>query len=144
LKGIVVVDASVAIKWFLPEIYSEEASLVLKSKHELMAPDLIWAEFGSTLWKKIHRKELTVQEADGVLKDFMRLPFQTYSSKSLLSFAWKLAHESGATVYDSLYHALANSRNCSLVTADKKFYDSISKGADSSRIIWIGNLRRFI
>lgn len=140
MKGMLVVDASVAIKWFLPEIHSEEASLVLKSKQELLAPDLIWAEFGSTLWKKVHRKEVTIQEAEGILKDFMRLPLQTYSSKFLLNAAWKFAHESGATVYDSLYLALAKARGCSLVTADKKFYESITKGTNISRIIWIENV----
>lgn len=140
MKGMLVVDASVAIKWFLPEIHSEEAILVLKSKQELMAPDFIWAEFGNTLWKKVNRKEVTVQEASGILKDFMRLPLQTYSSKFLLNSAWKFAHESGATIYDSLYLALAKARGCSLVTADKKFYESINKRAADSKIIWIENV----
>ena len=140
MKRTLVVDASVAIKWFLLEIHSDEARMILESKWELMAPDFIWAEFGSTLRKKVRLKEMTVQEAEGILNDFMRFPLQTYGSKFLLNSAWQLAHESGDTIYDSLYLALANSRGCSLVTADKKFYESISKGIDSSRIIWIENV----
>lgn len=137
MKGSLVVDASVAIKWFLPEIHSEAASLVLRSKLDLLAPDLIWPEVGNILWKKVLRKELRVQEAEGILKDFMRFPLQTYGSKFLLNSAWQLAHESGTTVYDSLYLALANHQGCSLVTADRKFYESVCKRTSGSRMIWV-------
>jgi len=105
----------------------------------LLALDLIWAEFGSTLRKKARLKEVTIQEAEGILKDFMRFPLQTYSSKLLLNSAWQLANDSGTTFYDSLYLALANSRGCSFVTADKKFYESIVETVDS-KIIWIEDL----
>ncbi len=139
MKRAIVVDASVAIKWFLSEIHSDEARLILRSKWEVWAPDLIWVEFASTLRKKIRLKEVNVQEAEGILKDFMRFPLQTYSSKFLLNSAWQLTHVSGATIYDSLYLALANSRRCFLVTADKKFYESIinNKGTTNSKIIWV-------
>ena len=145
MKKTLVVDASVTIKWFLPEIHSDEARLILESKWELWAPDFIWVEFGSTLRKKIRLKEVTVLEAESILKDFMQFPIQTCGAKLLLNAAWQLACESGATIYDSLYLALASSRGCSLVTADRKFYESISKGTDSAKIIWVedvGSLNR--
>lgn len=47
-----VVDASVAIKWFLPEVHSEPASRLLREERYLLVPDLIWAEFGNVLGKK--------------------------------------------------------------------------------------------
>ena len=137
-----VVDASVAIKWFLPEIHSEAASLILKTKSELMAPDLLWVEVGSILWKKVLRKELNVQEAEGILKDFLRFPVQTHGSKFLLNSAWQLANGSGATVYDSLYLALANYHGCPLVTADKKFYESITMKTAGSRVIWVEDIAK--
>ena len=137
-----VVDASVAIKWFLPEIHSEAASLVLKIKCALMAPDLIWVEVGSILWKKVLRKELNVQEAEGILKDFLRFPIQTQGSKFLLNSAWQLANGSGATVYDSLYLALANYHGCPLVTADRKFYESMIKRTVGSSVIWVEDIAK--
>lgn len=144
MKRPLVVDASVAIKWFLSEIHSDEARLILESKWELWAPDYIWAEFGSTLSKKIRLKEVTVQEAESILKDFMRFPIQTHGSKLLLNSAWGLAKISGATIYDSLYLALAISRECFLVTADNKFYQSIksSKEITNSRIVWVEDVGR--
>ena len=140
MKKTIVVDASVAIKWFLPEIHSEKASLILGSKWELLVPDLIWAEFGSALRKKVRQKEVTIHEAEGILRDFMRFPFQVYASKLLLNIAWKLANESGTTFYDSLYLALANNFGCSLITADKKFYESITKEKAASNIIWVEDI----
>ena len=137
-----VVDASVAIKWFLPEIHSEAASLVLETKCELMAPDLIWVEVGSILWKKVIRKEINVQEAEGILKDFLRFPVQTPGSKFLLNSAWQLANGSGATVYDSLYLALARYHGCPLVTADRKFYEVTTKKTAGSSVIWVEDIAK--
>ena len=140
MKKILAVDASVAIKWFLSEIHSKEARSILESKWVLLAPDLIWAEFGSTLRKKVRLKEVTLQEAEGILKDFMRFPLQTYSTKLLLNSAWQLANESGTTLYDSLYLALANNQGCSLVTADKRFYESVRKETAHLNIVWVEDI----
>jgi predicted nucleic acid-binding protein len=55
----VVVDSSVAIKWFIPQDYSLEANKILNSYQRnqlvLFAPDLIYAEIGNIIsfgkWK---------------------------------------------------------------------------------------------
>jgi predicted nucleic acid-binding protein len=44
-----VVDASVALKWFLPEVHSDAAARLLREGYRLHAPDLIRAEFGNVL-----------------------------------------------------------------------------------------------
>jgi predicted nucleic acid-binding protein len=52
-----VVDSGVVIKWFLPEPYSTEARRVLDDYRtgtvHFLAPDLIHAELGNILWKKL-------------------------------------------------------------------------------------------
>ncbi|MCP5012242.1 MAG: type II toxin-antitoxin system VapC family toxin [Aestuariibacter sp.] len=58
-----VVDASVAMKWFVPEELSQEALTYLKDEHELLTPDLLWPEFANIAWKKVRR----VEEARHVL-----------------------------------------------------------------------------
>jgi predicted nucleic acid-binding protein len=47
-----VVDASVAAKWLVPEALSDAAVGLLNPDNELVVPDLFWAEVGNTLWKK--------------------------------------------------------------------------------------------
>ena len=44
-----VIDASVAVKWFVPETYSQAALHFLDVDHELIAPDLLIPELGNTL-----------------------------------------------------------------------------------------------
>ena len=145
MKRTLVVDANVAIKWFLPEIHSDEARLILESKWDLWAPEYIWAEFGNTLRKKIRLEEVSIEEAEGILKDFLRFPVQTHGSKQLLNSAWSLAKDSGATIYDCLYLALAKARESSLVTADNKFYQAIKRCRETanSKIVWIEDVRNF-
>ena len=57
-----VVDASVAIKWFVEEEHAVAARRVLADGYTLSAPDLVWLACGNILWKKIQHGELTAQE----------------------------------------------------------------------------------
>ena len=52
-----VVDASVVVKWFVPEVHSDAARRLLTLSHEYFAPDLLFAETANTIWKKIRRGE---------------------------------------------------------------------------------------
>ena len=134
-----VVDASVAVKWFLPEIHSQAAERILKSRRKLLAPDLIWAEVGNALWKKVRRDEILPEEANGILRDFLRFPVQTYESKILLPTAWDLAIQSDTSVYDALYLSLAIGQNCPLVTADRKFYETFKKSSELW-LVWVEDI----
>ena len=42
--SVLVVDASVVVKWFVPEIHSDAARRLLVLPHEYIAPDLLFAE----------------------------------------------------------------------------------------------------
>ena len=52
------VDASVVVKWFVPEELSDEARMLLDYPHDFQAPDILLAEFGNTIWKKFRRGEV--------------------------------------------------------------------------------------
>lgn len=135
-----VIDASVAVKWFLPEVHAEAARRLLSAKRRLLAPDLIWAEVGNVLWKKLRRAEITRDMAQGILRDFRRFPLQTSAARSLLEPAWDLADRFHISVYDSLYLALAVSRSCALVTADLQLYNSLKGRPVASSITWVEHL----
>ena len=136
----IVVDASIAVKWFILEVHSEDAARLLRSKQDFLAPDLIWAEVGNVLWKKVLRKEISFEQARGILKDFLRFPVQTFGSHALLDAAWGLAAQYGITVYDSLYLAVAISQNCSAVTADRKFYGSLHTKPVGQKFLWVEDI----
>lgn len=133
----VVVDASVAVKWFLPEPYARAARRVLAGRRTLLAPDLIWAEVSNVLWKRLQRAEITREVAERILRDFRRFPLRTDAAKRLLEPAWALAAQWGVSVYDGLYLALAISRRCRLVTADRSLIEATKKASFASSIIWV-------
>lgn len=133
----VVVDASIAAKWFIPEVHSDSAARLLDSELVLLAPDLIGAEFGNILWKKLRRAEITKEEAAAILNAFGALPLEIHPSAALLTAAFHIAVSLDRTVYDSLYLALAAAENCVLVTADAKFHDAVRRSVLADHIEWI-------
>ena len=136
-----VVDASVAVKWLFPEVDEEAAKRVLKSAREILAPDLIWAEVGNAALKKISRKEVSVDEAAVVMREFQNYPLQITESKTLVDTALVVAHDIGLSLYDALYLSLSYDRDCSLVTADRKLYDRVRQAYPQTETIWLENFK---
>ncbi len=132
-----VVDASVAVKWFLREVHAEAAMRILDPNHELIAPDRIWAEFGNVLWKRRRRGEITLTTARAILLDFKRYPIATMPVAPLVEAALEIADGIRQSVYDSLYPALAEHRECRLVTADRRFRDAVMDSALAARMLWV-------
>ena len=140
MTRVVVVDASVVVKWFLPEVHAEAARRLLRGRRTLVAPELIWAEIGNTLWKKYIRKELTADAAYAILQDMQRFPLQTIAINVLLDMAWNLAVRFQISVYDALYLALAMSRHCTLVTADHQLFTVLKRSPLATALLWVEDI----
>jgi predicted nucleic acid-binding protein len=107
--SVYVVDASVAIKWYVPEVHSEIAACLLDGTHELIAPDLLLPEFGNIVWKKVQRGQISVETSRRIIQEFKAVTLQTYPSEPLLENAVDMAIALGRTVYDCFYNALSTS-----------------------------------
>ena len=118
--SVFVVDASVVVKWFVPEIHSDAARRLLAMAHEYVAPDLLFSETANTIWKKIRRKELTAEEGHKLVVDIGKIAVETVSCRALAEDAHLLANATGRTVYDSMYVALAIRLNTRAITADDR------------------------
>lgn len=136
----VVVDASVAVKWFVPEELAADARVLLASEYELLAPDLLWAELGNALWKKHGRRELDQRTASRILRDFSRVPIEFHPAERWTEAALELAIQHGVTVYDGLYLALAAGNGCRFVTADRRLHDACREGTFRSFVAWVGEI----
>lgn len=135
-----VVDASVAIKWFVPEIHTGAALRLLRDGSVLLAPDLLLPEFGNILCKKVRRGEMAEKTARAALQAFSLVPLSVHPSASLLEGAFDIAQTTGTTVYDSLYVALAAVEGCPLVTADRKLFDAHQGGPFEESLFWVEDL----
>ncbi len=97
--SVFVVDASVVVKWFVPEIHSDAARRLLVLPHEYIAPDLLFAETANTIWKKIRRQELTTEEGQQLVADIRQIAVETVPCRALAEDAHALANATGRTVY---------------------------------------------
>ena len=137
MKTAYVVDAGVAVKWFVPEIHSEHALRLLRKRFDLQAPELIQAEFGNILWKKCRAGEFDGTTAGKILDTFNRSPLGVHPHRAILSLAWGIAMKHRQTFYDSLYLALAMTEKARMVTADRKFYNALAGTPAERHLFWI-------
>ena len=134
-----VLDASVIIKWFIPETYWEQASrLQHYSESSLHTPDFSQLECTSILSKKVRRKELKISESNQIQELLLQMPVQMHSWQDLLLEAGQVAHETYRSVYDCLYLVLAKQIKGKMVTADKKLYLALENLKDwDDYLLWI-------
>jgi predicted nucleic acid-binding protein len=128
---LVVVDASVVLKWFLPEPWSDEARKLLDEPVGLVAPDLLYAEVGNGVWKRVRMRELSGPLARRMVADIATMAVRPVASRILLKDAIGVAVGAGITVYDAMYLALAVRLRTYVVTADERLTHAV---ADSPRL----------
>lgn len=120
-----VVDASVAAKWFLKdradEIHAEKALAILialrSGQVSLHQPPHFLAEVAAVLAR------LKPQEAQADLDDLLEIEFHFQDMPSLYQCACHLAIQLNHHLFDTLYHAVAlNLPETTLITADETYY----------------------
>src|SRR5271165_6229823 len=136
----VVVDASIGLKWYVPEVYSGEAAGLLCEAFELHVPSHFSVELASALWKKVVlRGELTENQARDVRGALDEVPVVSHPTAGLIDEAFEIALVTRRTVYDCLYIALGERLGCVVVTADRKLYNATRGGPYAPRVHWVGD-----
>lgn len=136
-----VIDANVAIKWVLPEIYSDQAlSLLDDDQNELLVPDFFFSEITNILWKQTQRGELSLNSAEEKLSEIKQVDFAVFESFDLVSQALAIAVEVQQAVYDCVYLALAINHDCQMVTADERFINAVSQYSSIDFVTWLGTV----
>jgi predicted nucleic acid-binding protein len=115
-----VIDASVALKWFLAEDGSAQASSLLAVSDSLIAPDLILAEAINACWKAVRAGVMLPKQQEIVAR---RLPVAFDELVSMATLILRASALSGLLdhpAYDCFYLALAEQRDAPVVTADRR------------------------
>jgi predicted nucleic acid-binding protein len=137
----VVVDASIVVKWFVPESHSVEARRFLTNQFRRHIPVLCFAEVGQTIWKKVYQRgEIPAEDGRQIVSALMASALEVHPVTSLLEPAFDIALATGRTVYDSIYLALATALNCKLVTADNKYFNALQSGPFARDVLWVADV----
>jgi len=134
-----VVDASVGIKLFADEPFSEQAQklfngLTADSPADLHVPDLFYIECANILWKYTWRFGRLLEDSLADLNALGRLDLRVTSTADLMEDALSLAAQTGLTAYDACYAALARRLDIPLVTVDETLHRAIPWS------FWLGDL----
>jgi predicted nucleic acid-binding protein len=132
-----VLDASVGIKLFVEEEFSEKvqklfAKLAEDPQTEIHVPDLFYIECANILLKYTRRYKRSQADSFADLKDLNQLALIVTSTSELIEDALELASEKDLTAYDACYAVLAQKLKLPLVTADAPLANAIDWA------IWIG------
>ncbi len=139
--SVFIVDASVVAKWFIEEEHSEAALSILKEKNRLHAPDFLLLEMDSIICKWTRRGVVTREEALELRDALRRYPIQHHSFTSFLDSAFAIANQTGQSIYDCLYVALAALVKGRMVTADRRLYDGLKNGKFRKHVVWVEDVK---
>jgi predicted nucleic acid-binding protein len=129
-----VVDASVALKWFVSEPGSDAAVRVLDSGEPLIAPDLVLAEVCNAAWKSLRRRQLDDAQFDEVATDMPEAFQRLVTLDRLVRPAAALARTLDHPIYDCFYLALAEAEDVPMVTADRRLVTALGGTALAGRV----------
>jgi len=142
MSKIVVIDASLAAMWSVPEDYSDQAlSLANQWAEEntrLIAPCLMLTEVTNAFYKRVVRREMDLATGIEALHIVLEFGIEIREEPGLHSRSMELSHQlKRPTTYDCHYLALAEMHNCELWTGDERFYNSVKE--TMHQVKWIGN-----
>lgn len=139
------IDASVALKWVLPEVGADAAMTLRAELVEAGAPvhvpDLFWLETASALWRLAHGPEalLSGEEAQELFGVLRLAPLHSEPARPVAERALEIALATGATTSDAAYVALAELRDARLWTADAALVEKLAGTALEGRATLVGS-----
>jgi predicted nucleic acid-binding protein len=118
-----VVDASVAVKWVLSETDSDRALALRARGIPFAAPSLLVEEVANVACQRARRGEITRNQAVDAARVVIGLVPDIVPVRDLYEDAIRLAIDLDHPVYDCFYIALALRNQAPLATADRKLIE---------------------
>ena len=125
----IVLDASVAVAWFLPEVFSLEArqwrSKMMKKEVEFYVPNLHFYEFGNVLRKYVLFRDVSHEIAQEIFSLHLESPLKIISPNKSKLLEISLKYNS--TIYDAVYISVALELQAPLLTAERATREWVAK-----------------
>lgn len=133
----IVIDACVATKWFLPEPFSDAAEMILAENDIRIAPEHILVEVGNTLLRAYRAEAITLDHAREALSALAQI-VQLQATHEIAAAALDIAVRIGCTHYDALYLAAAERWTATFVTADARLVRQLRPAGWTGQVRLIG------
>ncbi len=118
----IVLDVSIAAKWFLPDERSRRTDAILErvASEGAHVPELFRWEIESVLLGAERSDRIDASDVDAAMESLRDLPIavEAPGERVFAGNELQLARHYGLTPYDAAYLSLAASRNIPLATAD--------------------------
>jgi len=137
VRQILVPDAGVGVKWFVPEPEADNAARLLDARFELHTPSYFFTEAASVLQRKVALdRTLSEAEALDVFRLLQTVPMTVHATEGLLEDAFRHGVGYRRPVYDSLYLVLAVVLGGRVVTADRRL-SGVHGGPLGHVVLWV-------
>ena len=137
-----VVDASVAVKWLVPEDDSDIARDLAAGGDDLHAPRLMASEIANAVWRKARLGEIERGEASTMMASVPGMPVRWNADETVCTDAIRLALALDRPVYDCVYLALAHRIGAAVVTADRRFANAVAPTEHGDAIMTLAEYGR--
>jgi predicted nucleic acid-binding protein len=131
-----IVDASVALKWFVAETDSLVADELSASNHRLFAPRLILTEVANALGRKAMSGLMSATEACVYIRSLSQYFDGLLAVDAFIEPALENACAIRHPIYDLIYLEAARSLGAKLVSADRRFTTKIA-GTELARHVML-------
>ena len=125
---ILILDASVAVKWYVEEELREQALALRHNYYEgrllLISQPLLLYEVANVLR---YHPALSSEDVMTAINSLLSMQFDLISlGKSEVEASVRIAFDENLSMYDATYLALADITGTQIVTADESFYKKLS------------------
>ncbi|RCJ42270.1 twitching motility protein PilT [Nostoc minutum NIES-26] len=126
-----VVDASVAIKQFIPDDpltpkVNQLFAHLGNPQTAILVPDLFYIECGNIIWKYVRVRLYAIADVPADLATLKSFPLRVVSTADLMADAVSIALTYGISAYDASYLALSQQVGATLLTLDGKLMRALS------------------
>ncbi len=144
MNHVVVVDASLAVKWAIPEPDRDRALQLVadaaRAGRPLISAPHFPGEVANAIYQRVRstdpNKHLDVPDAEQALTRFLAYPVELVNPPDLTREAFTFAHAHGLVgIYDALYVVLARMLDAELWTADGRLVTQLA-----GRAPWVHRL----
>jgi len=127
----IIIDASVVVKWFSEEEYTEKALAIRErirmGEERVIVPDLLLYELANALK---YNPSFDANDVSDALTSIFDMDLEIVTPiPEIINLAVALAFDYNITVYDAFYIALAKDLELTFITADRRLCERV-RGLD--------------